>query len=68
MRAGITVTALSTGDIQYGAPTDSIVRSAARDDYRARPADAKNAADEEDSDEADEADDDEADPDVEKAA
>ena len=30
MRAGITVTALSTGDIQYGAPTDSIVRSAAR--------------------------------------
>jgi len=30
MRAAITVTALSTGDIQYGAPTDSIVRSAAR--------------------------------------
>ena len=30
MRAGITVTALATGDIQYGAPTDSIVRSAAR--------------------------------------
>jgi NitT/TauT family transport system substrate-binding protein len=30
MRAGITITALSTGDIQYGAPTDSIVRSAAR--------------------------------------
>jgi len=30
MRAAITVTALSTGDIQYGAQTDSIVRSAAR--------------------------------------
>jgi len=30
MRAGITVTALASGDIQYGAPTDSIVRSAAR--------------------------------------
>jgi NitT/TauT family transport system substrate-binding protein len=30
MRAGITVTALSSGDIQYGAPTDSIVRAAAR--------------------------------------
>jgi ABC-type nitrate/sulfonate/bicarbonate transport system substrate-binding protein len=30
MRAAITVAALSTGDIQYGAPTDSIVRSAAR--------------------------------------
>lgn len=30
MRAAITVTALTTGDIHYGAPTDSIVRSAAR--------------------------------------
>jgi ABC-type nitrate/sulfonate/bicarbonate transport system substrate-binding protein len=30
MRAGITVAALTTGDIQYGAPTDSIIRSAAR--------------------------------------
>ena len=30
MRAGITVTALTTGDINYGAPLDSIVRSAAR--------------------------------------
>ncbi|MSP41052.1 MAG: ABC transporter substrate-binding protein [Deltaproteobacteria bacterium] len=30
MRAGITVTAMASGDIQFGAPTDSIVRSAAR--------------------------------------
>ena len=30
MRAGITVAALSTGDIDYGAPLDSIVRASAR--------------------------------------
>ena len=30
MRAGITVAALTTGDLDYGAPLDSIVRAAAR--------------------------------------
>jgi ABC-type nitrate/sulfonate/bicarbonate transport system substrate-binding protein len=30
MRAGIAVTALTTGDIHYGAPLDSIIRTAAR--------------------------------------
>lgn len=30
MRAGITVTALSTGDVDYGAPLDSIIRASAR--------------------------------------
>jgi ABC-type nitrate/sulfonate/bicarbonate transport system substrate-binding protein len=30
MRAAVAVTALTTGDIQYGAPLDSIVRTAAR--------------------------------------
>ena len=30
MRAGVTVTALTTGDIDYGAPLDSIVRASAR--------------------------------------
>jgi NitT/TauT family transport system substrate-binding protein len=30
MRAGVTVTALTTGDIDYGAPLDSIIRASAR--------------------------------------
>ena len=30
MRAGITLTALTTGDLDYGAPLDSLVRAAAR--------------------------------------
>ncbi len=30
MRAGVTITALTTGDIDYGAPLDSIVRASAR--------------------------------------
>jgi NitT/TauT family transport system substrate-binding protein len=30
MRAGITVTALTTGDLDFGAPLDSIIRAAAR--------------------------------------
>jgi ABC-type nitrate/sulfonate/bicarbonate transport system substrate-binding protein len=30
MRAGITVTALTTGDLDYGAPLDSIIRASAR--------------------------------------
>ncbi len=30
MKAGVTVTALTTGDIDYGAPLDSIVRASAR--------------------------------------
>ncbi len=30
MRAGVTVTALTTGDLDYGAPLDSIIRASAR--------------------------------------